>query len=117
MLSSRARSNATEPYELSPGARAALEEINRRLRILEREGWRTSGPWPQDRPILIVEAGSEGVFRARFDAAGSCWAEDGGDIWPVRSPLAWRDLPPDSVAEHLAQPIQAGLARSLGPLK
>lgn len=67
-----------------------LEEIRESMRRLERLGWSNPmSPIPRDRHILVVEAGSTGVFRGRYESA-HFFIEDGGDLWPSR-PLAWKE--------------------------
>lgn len=71
---------------------AILDEIRASMKKLERLGWsNTMTPLPRDKDVLVVEAGSNGIFRGRYHGA-YFFVEDGGDLWPCR-PLAWMEVP------------------------
>jgi hypothetical protein len=85
----------TEPVEDSKREKpnsllGALQSVWDAQRELFRLGWNGS-PFPRDRHILVVEAGSLGVFTGYFTDNG-LFVEDGGDLWPCNAPLAWREV-------------------------
>ena len=89
----RAKTEADMPTE-----HAALNELSRAFHRLKDFGWREAIYCPKDgSEFEVIEAGSTGIFRCRYDGAwpdGMWMTFDDGDVYPSsRPPLMFRLLP------------------------
>jgi len=95
----RAKTEADMPTEKS-----ALNELSRAFHRLKDFGWREAVYCPKDgSEFEVIEAGSTGVFRCRYDGTwpnGMWMTFDDSDVYPSsRAPLLFR-LMPEAQAEH-----------------
>jgi len=87
-----------------PDQQSALREISRAVQRLRDFGWREGIYCPKDgSEFEVIEAGSTGVFRCRYDGQwpdGMWLTFDDRDVYPSsRPPLMFRLLP-EAQAEH-----------------
>lgn len=87
-----------------PDEQAALREISRAMQRLRDFRWRDGIDCPKDgSEFEIIEAGSTGIFRCRYDGEwpdGMWMTFDDSDVYPsIRPPLMFRLLP-EAQAEH-----------------
>lgn len=87
-----------------PDQQSALREISRAVQRLRDFGWRDGIYGPKDgSEFEVIEAGSTGVFRCRYDGQwpdGMWMTFDDSDVYPSsRPPLMFRLLP-EAQVEH-----------------
>lgn len=87
-----------------PTQEAALSEMSRAFHRLKDFGWREAIYCPKDgSEFEVIEAGSTGIFRCRYDGTwpdGMWMTFDDSDVYPSsRAPLLFRLLP-EAQAEY-----------------
>lgn len=92
-----------------PDEQSAIDAMFEAYQRLKELGWREAIYCPKDgTEFKAIESGSTGIFDCHYSGEwpkGSCWVEDGGDLWPSR-PCLFK-LNPEDQAKYDAKMAEA----------